>query len=534
MVRNYISNLIKATTGGCALVALLITSGRSQGIDLLSGSGIVRHSASRRQKLPLPDLDKQIELKTAGDLPSAMRALSEASRISIIAEGSPNPRQANLTVKSTVRQALDKICDAYDYRWAETSGGIVLLTRRFSLPGEIPQMNLAEIRQAAADMLTILPACDVDLARPHRIWGEMLQRISDGLSSEQVTALRNHSTLPFAKLTPQQQAAVSATINARVYGAPRAYWYRLYLLLGGAGSASIHSNDYSATVRHISLTGPRKDGGPVQLRLGEMPRGEVGAVETERRSSAPSLVMSKEEVKSSIDTKRISDHPLDRHVTLFKDSATLRHIASEIARQCGTHMETTAAISGHKVHAFLTDVPCRAVLDSLCVLGNWVWRPTETDHYLLTRPTARAQREPEQVAKAMQKALPRDLLDYLGLIDWGKRSPEDRQAIHMTHLDTSNVEAARLYITDAITPRFRTDSSILLDALPSDTQNRIAFVAFYDRFTDGSAPLYNALDVQVIVIERCYLSLEHDEILMVQMLLRPNYPAGFGANVVNR
>ncbi len=490
-------------------------------------------TANRQQAHAIPRLDKQIELTVSGDLPSALKTLSSAGGISIIADAAPTRKFVTLTHIGSVRQALDKVSSAYDYRWSLTTGGIVLFTRKYSDPNELPQMNYAEIRQTAADMLTILPALDINLIDPDQVWIGSMMRLADSMTPTQVRTMKSGKTIGYADLAPPQQRGMSDLINSRAFGAPRGCWYRLNLLLNSSKSAVIESRFLNDRDKCAVLTASRTDGPPVETRVANYPakREDQNSPQTDPSPKAPAAPAM--EVSAGTANSK-SDDPVSRNVAVRAEDVSLGKLLAELSRACETRIACKEAIAGHKIHVYAGGVSCRSLLDSLCEACGWTWRLTEADHYLVTRWTARRQRGTEQIARAMQKALPRDLRDYLGIINWDKRTADERQMIVIQRSGSGPVDNMQKGLSATLAVLLEETPSVKTASLPAAMQDQVACVAFFSQFRHGSGPLYNALDIQIMVPERSYLRVEQDNILLIDMLIRPNYPIGFGGSIVGR
>jgi hypothetical protein len=99
------------------------------------------------------------------------------------------------------------------------------MEKRFTNPEDLPQLNVAEIRQTAIDMLKILPKVAYD-PDPHA-WAYDIRRLAQGLTPDQWTLLKEGKRLPLADLSPAQQAAVVGIIRLRAYGMPVSVWEML-------------------------------------------------------------------------------------------------------------------------------------------------------------------------------------------------------------------------------------------------------------------------------------------------------------------
>lgn len=152
--------------------------------------------------------------------------LSQRYHISVLADSEPLLKAADLDSKGTLRDALERVAETFDYAVRPGQGGIVLFTKRFQNPDERPQMSAAELRQTAADMLAILPSIFCGPVDPPR-WVTLMRQLALRLPAEQMAAMKDGRRLTLRDLSQQEQTTVGEIIAQRAFGVARSSWQTL-------------------------------------------------------------------------------------------------------------------------------------------------------------------------------------------------------------------------------------------------------------------------------------------------------------------
>ena len=223
-------------------------------------------------------LDREVEVRAKrASLPGILEDLATRYGIAVLADGWPLRDTADLDFRGSLRDALDRIAEAFDYTWKLSSKGMVLLNKRFKNPDERPQLNLLELRHVAKEMLTALPP--VESAEDHTDWGKMIVTLADMLSPEQTQMLQSGKKLAASDLTPAQRILLERIILTRGFSVPRGVWERLYFQLDNMKSSVVQLVDpfpnlpavgQSRTSYYIMHVARGKGGQAVQTRLGQL------------------------------------------------------------------------------------------------------------------------------------------------------------------------------------------------------------------------------------------------------------------------
>jgi hypothetical protein len=132
--------------------------------------------------------------------------------VNVVTDGVPITLAASLSFKGTIKEALDKIGDAFDFDWTLTKNNIILMTKRFKNSDEFPQVHLVEIRQLTKEILAALKIVSYDPTPAG--FGDQLRTLLSSFTSQQLQMLRSGQYLRSRDLTlPQRQLLEQAILN---------------------------------------------------------------------------------------------------------------------------------------------------------------------------------------------------------------------------------------------------------------------------------------------------------------------------------
>jgi hypothetical protein len=174
-------------------------------------------------------------------LADILKEMAEKYGVRAAVEGTPLREKADFSFQGTLREALNRLSERFDYQWRASRSGVILMNKRFTNPDDIPPMLLQEYRQVAKDQLTILPDTAPDLE--HQRWGESLLSLARTLTAPQIQALHQGVRLSAADLTPAQRRLFEQAIYARIYGPPRGIWERIGILCSHYDNAYLQRVD---------------------------------------------------------------------------------------------------------------------------------------------------------------------------------------------------------------------------------------------------------------------------------------------------
>ena len=193
--------------------------------------------------------------------------LSEKSGCSIVVDDEPLRKLGDIDIDGTVQEALDRIAQTFDYTWTLSKQGVVLMSKAFNNPKEIPQMNLPEMRQMARTAIAALNSFPCDLDR--MICYTQANLLFKSFSKEQAANLQQGVHLRLKDLTPDQAVLLQRLVTNEVLAGALTQWKTLLAGLDAVPTANGEyresESDYSFWFApaerdaRILLSGGRKD-----------------------------------------------------------------------------------------------------------------------------------------------------------------------------------------------------------------------------------------------------------------------------------
>jgi len=182
--------------------------------------------------------DKQIHfVVTRQPFGAILSELSRQIGTSIMADDEPLVKAASFDIEGSAKAALDKIANTFDYSWQTSKSGMVLMSKRFDNPQEIPQMHLLELQQMVKQSLEALSFIKCDSTFDW--WSFKCKTLYDLMTPEQKQYLQTGKALGYAEWTPEQRDLVwQMTLNRRFSGFLTG-WNDLNFTLSGFARAAI-------------------------------------------------------------------------------------------------------------------------------------------------------------------------------------------------------------------------------------------------------------------------------------------------------
>lgn len=204
---------------------------------LLCATGLLsafpERARSQQNVPPEKDLTQRtvtLSLK-AESFADVIATLSTKLGINILADDEPLRRELSLEFTGNAREALDRICDAFDYTWREKPGGIVVLYKRFQNVAEHPQYNLLELRRMAHAVSDIYQALSIDPSTND--FSPRMNAFWDTLTPDQQTGLKNGGMLHGSDLFAEQSRALQAVMLQNMFAGQVMPWQNLAAQLDG-------------------------------------------------------------------------------------------------------------------------------------------------------------------------------------------------------------------------------------------------------------------------------------------------------------
>jgi hypothetical protein len=159
-----------------------------------------------------------------------LKTLQASNQLSFIADGTPNKKTASIASESTLRVALSKVAETFDYTFRVGKNRTILLTKRFKEEREEPQFHLLEMREVAGDVVRLFKTLPFDESGN---WEHSVDALYQTLTPQQMEWLQMAQPLTGKQLTQQQrsllQQAVYTNLLAQTYGV----WHDLSTVLAG-------------------------------------------------------------------------------------------------------------------------------------------------------------------------------------------------------------------------------------------------------------------------------------------------------------
>ena len=185
-------------------------------------------------------LNKKLSMELSHvPLPLLIKMLSKQGGISFLVDYEPQTDVVNFKSNGTLREALDTLCENFDYTWKASKSGLIMMNKHFFHGDTLPQFHYAEIMQTARDIVNGLSALHNDAhADELRLqlmtnarWPEMLDTLASNLTPDQVRTLRGRGRLAVTSLTPAQYAQMEDIILSASLSPTRDPWAGLLAIL---------------------------------------------------------------------------------------------------------------------------------------------------------------------------------------------------------------------------------------------------------------------------------------------------------------
>lgn len=203
------------------------------------------HPASRLEQT------MHLAIKSAS-LSKTIETIVQQTHVPIIADGLSAVSTAEIDVKGSLREVLDRVGDRFDYTWREGSGGVVLLNKRFKDPKTAPQAHLREMRQVTSNILILFQTLNPDTNGFE--WPSLEMSLADTFTLEQKRILLQGDRLYASALSPSQLQSLQVIIGSvtfgdacnswkellRVFSAMQRFELVLYAIHGSLKSFAVH------------------------------------------------------------------------------------------------------------------------------------------------------------------------------------------------------------------------------------------------------------------------------------------------------
>lgn len=171
-----------------------------------------------------------------------LTALSRQIGKNIVVDDEPLLKSAAFNIDGTTKDVLDKVAATFDYSWTLSRSGVIMLTKRFQSPDEVPQMNLPELRQMVKQSLAALSNVQCDTQEDW--WCFQCKTLFELFSSQQQQDLKAGQSIGYADWTAEQRTLTrQMVVNRRFAGILRG-WKYIDMMLSGFSRAAVQMQRY--------------------------------------------------------------------------------------------------------------------------------------------------------------------------------------------------------------------------------------------------------------------------------------------------
>jgi hypothetical protein len=225
---------LRALCTVCLIVAAVYISCT---ICQAQASGPVRTTAAPTPALPRIFSQTRVKLALNDESLAEMldRLIPESTALNYVVEDLPIKRKGTVLVDGTLKDALDRIADLFDYTWRVRKGTIVIFEKRFSDPNEHPQLILPELQRVARGMNTVLRAIPIQSGMSSD--GENIRTFHHSLTPEQLVRLNRKEAIGIQDLTEAQRTLMLTALYSSAYRQMVAAWQDIEVQLIGMPSS---------------------------------------------------------------------------------------------------------------------------------------------------------------------------------------------------------------------------------------------------------------------------------------------------------
>lgn len=186
---------------------------------------IIGQKAKSNSDLETRNVDLTLQDKP---ISAIIEALSDQIGHGIVLDGKPLLARGSFKLHTSAKSALDQVAECFDCSWTSGKHGVILMSKRFHQPDDLPQIHLKEMQKMAADLLSIWPE-DASKARLSH-YPFTTVRISPGnalfrtFSSDQVKYLNDGHVLTYQELTAEQKDLIHLCILNGASGDSHDIW----------------------------------------------------------------------------------------------------------------------------------------------------------------------------------------------------------------------------------------------------------------------------------------------------------------------
>lgn len=382
-------------------------------------------SLAQATQTKMPDFERKSSLSMNGtSLVNALHMLQANGQITILADGESILDNVSFNASGvSLREVVDTVTDKFDYKWYVTSGGVVVMTKRFESPQERPQMHLAEMQQMSKDIVkafSLVPAAEPGIV-PH----PGLRQLMRSLSPDQYHAITGSQPFFARDLQPDQFQLYTQCLWQAHLTNILPNWNLLSQLLDNFPASYFTADPKLKTIS----TKIQEDQKIVQtsIDISHIVRDNEGRLHNTRlmqpgiqgeeiSHGAGGAITKKEQGISIHPMPKIALTPtteqkLSAAVNLYGE-VSVASLTEALSKQTGLTITAIPALRSRSIIVQARGAHVIDVLTALVEMNDWTLRESESGTLLIARRILLVPQVPTFIPRLIQNAIPRDLRDY--------------------------------------------------------------------------------------------------------------------------
>ena len=216
-------------------------------VSILAGSTVVQAQAggpaakAGEHKTVLPTIfsKTKVALKSSDASIAQMldRLIPSRSSLNYVVEDLPSKTKGSLTFQGSLKDALDRVADLFDYTWRVRKGIFIVFEKRFDDPNEHPQLILPELLTIARGMNAVLTG--IPYQSKSFFYSADIRAFYHSLTPEQVSRLERKESLAIGELSDVQSGLMLTALYSSAYHPLIHAWQDLELQLASMPASNL-------------------------------------------------------------------------------------------------------------------------------------------------------------------------------------------------------------------------------------------------------------------------------------------------------
>ena len=181
------------------------------------GAGTTAKTGESQTVLPPIFLNTKVVLKSSDATLAEMldRLIPAQSSLNYVVEDLPIKTRGVLTFQGSLKDALDRVADLFDYTWRVRKRTFIVFEKRFDDPNEHPQLVLPELLTIARGMNTVLKG--IPYQSESAFYDQDIQAFHHSLTPDQVSRLERKESLAIGELSDVQSGLMLTALYTSAY-----------------------------------------------------------------------------------------------------------------------------------------------------------------------------------------------------------------------------------------------------------------------------------------------------------------------------